>query len=77
MLKIFKNIKEKTERKICKYAQKDINELSRIINRPLEGDIVNIDSIKISDKFKMPRKEKLNKRKEYYQRHRYFRSTII
>lgn len=77
MLKIFKDIKRKTEGKICEYAQKDINELSRIINRPGEGEIVKIDNIKISKKFQKPNKEKLNKRREYYLKHKYFRSTII
>lgn len=77
MLKIFRNIKEKTEREICKYAQKDINELSRIINRPNEGEIIKIDNIKIPEKFQKPNKEKINKRKDYYKKHRYFRSTII
>lgn len=77
MLKIFENIKRKAETKICDYAQKDINELSRIINRPNEGEIVKIDNIKISKKFQKPKKEKLNKRKEYYLKHKYFRSTIV
>lgn len=77
MLKIFKNIKRKIETKICDYAQKDINELSRIINIPNEGEIVKIDNIKIFKKFQKPNKEKLNKRKEYYRKHKYFRSTIV
>lgn len=77
MLKIFKEIKRKTERKICECAQKDINELSKIINRPNEGEIVKIENIKILNKFQQPRTEKLNRRYEYYKRHKYFRSTII
>ena len=77
MLKIFKDIKRKTERKIYKYAQKDINELSKIVNRPNEGEIVKIENIKIPKRFQQPRTEKLNRRYEYYKRHNYFRSTII
>lgn len=51
MLKLFKNLNKKSEAKICEYAQKNINELSRIINRPHEGEIVRIENIKINKKF--------------------------
>lgn len=74
---MFKKIKSKLEKLICKYAQENIDEISKIINRPREGEIIKIDSIKISKKFQKPNIEKLNARKEYYKKHKYFRSTII
>ena len=77
MLKLFKNLNKKSEAKICEYAQKNINELSRIINRPHKGEIVRIENIKINKKFQMPRDEKLKARLEYFYKHNYFRSTII
>lgn len=77
MLKIFQNIKKKTEKEIQKYAQKDINELSRILNRPREGEIVKISNIKIQKYFKMPNRDKMKRRQEYYEKHSYFRSTIV
>ncbi len=77
MLNIFKKINKKLEVKTVEYAQKDINELSRILNRPREGEIVKIENIKIPYKFTRPNKNKLLKRKNYYKKHGYFRSTII
>ena len=52
-----------------KYAQKDINELSRILNRPGEGEIVKLENIKIQRHFKQPRYSKIKHRKEYYKKH--------
>lgn len=74
---MFKKIKKKLEQKATEYAQKNINEMARILNRPREGEIVKIENIKISYRFKNPRKEKLKKREEYYKKYGYFRSTII
>lgn len=77
MINIFKKIKEKAEKGIVKYAQKDINKLSRFLNRPREGEIVKLESIKILKHFKQPGYLKIKSRKEYYKRHKYFRSTIV
>ena len=64
-------------RKIEEYTLKDIDELSRILNRPLEGEIVKISNIKIQKYFKMPNCNKMKRRQEYYEKYSYFRSTII
>lgn len=77
MLNIFKKYNEKLERKIKEEADKNIKELSRIINRPLEGEIVNIENIKIPKRFQKPNKKKLNRRRDYYKKHSYFRSVIL
>lgn len=77
MLKIFKKIKNKIEDKILEYAQKDTIEFSKIINRPNEGEIVKIDNIKIPRVFKKPNQEKFDSRREYYIKHKYFRSMIV
>ena len=77
MLKIFKNINKRIEEKTIKYAQKDIDELTKILNRPKEGDIVKIDNIKIRKDFKKPRAQKLKQRRKYYEKYNYFRSTIV
>lgn len=70
---MFKIIKEKINNIVYKYTK----DLSVITNRPLEGEIVKISSIKIPKDFQKPRAEKLNERNEYYKKHRYFRRTII
>ena len=77
MFKIFKKIKERVEKGIIQYAQKDINELSKILNRPKEGEIVKLENIKIQKHFKQPNYSKIKHRKEYYKRHKYFRTTIV
>ena len=77
MLKIFKKTKYKIEGKILEYAQKNVNEISRIINRPNEGEIVKIDNIKILKVFKTPNQEKINSRRKYYKKYKYFRSMIV
>lgn len=77
MLKIFKKIKNKIEEKMLENTLKDTTEFSRIANRPNEGEIVKIDNIKILKMFKIPNKEKINKRREYYLEHKYFRSMIV
>ena len=77
MLKIFKKLKKKIEGKIVEYAQKDIDELGKILNRPKEGEIVKLGNIKIPYSFVAPKKHKLYKRNLYYLKYGYFRSTII
>lgn len=77
MFKILKKIKERAEKGIIRYAQKNIDELSKILNRPKEGEIVKLENIKIQRHFKQPRYSKIKHGKEYYERHKYFRSTIV
>lgn len=77
MLKMFKKIKEKAEKGIVKYAQKDIDELSRILNRPKEGEVVKLDNIKIQRYFKQPNFWKIRQQKKYYERFKYFRKAIV
>lgn len=72
-----KTIQKRLEEKILKYAQKDINELSRILNRPKEGEIVKISNIKIQKKYKRPRICKMRNRREYYKKHKYFKRVIV
>lgn len=77
MLKIFKKINKKIDSKIEEYASKNIAEFSRIANRPLEGEILKIDSIKIRKDFNKPNPKKIALRKIYYEKHHYFRSQIV
>lgn len=77
MLNIIKKIKNKINEKIEEYATKNISELSRLISRPIEGEIVKMSNIKIKKNFKRPQKTKLNQRRKYYNKYKYFRSTII
>lgn len=77
MLNIFKNIKKKTEERVQKYAQKNIDELLRITNRPREGEIVKINNIKIRKDFKRPNWRKIERRREYYNKNKYFKREII
>ncbi len=72
-----KRIEKRLEEKILEYAQKDINELSRILNRPREGEIVKISNIKIQRKYKDPGKFKMKNRREYYKNHKYFKRMIV
>ena len=51
--------------------------LNRLVNRPLEGEIVNIKNIKIPQKFTKPKKSKMQARRKYFKKYGYFRSTII
>lgn len=78
MLKIFKNIKHKIEDKMLEYViEQNRNELSKIINRPNEGEIVKISNIKIFKFFTKPNQKKLDRKRKYYFKHRYFRSMIV
>ena len=74
---MLKKLKKKLEEKTTKYAQKDIDELSKILNRPKEGEIVKIANIKIPYYFLAPNKNKLRTRKRYYEKHKYFRSIVV
>lgn len=76
-MKLFNNLKKKLEQKTVEYAQKDIDELSRILNRPKEGEIVKLENIKIPYYFKSPNEKKVEKRKEYFETHGYFRTPIV
>lgn len=76
-MKIFKNLKKKIEEKTVKYAQENIDEMAKIINRPREGEIVKLENIIIPDYFVPPKDEKIWRREQYYKRNGYFRSTII
>lgn len=73
MLKIFKKINEIIDKKTEEYTLKNISEF----NRPLEGEIIKIDSIRIRKYFKKPNPRKLATRKIYYEKHNYFRSQIV
>ena len=77
MLKIFKKINKIIDKKLEKYTLKNIAELSRVVSRPLEGEIIKIDNIKIRKDFSRPNPKKLTIRKIYYERHNYFRSQIV
>lgn len=77
MLKIFKKINEIIDSKTEEYTLKNISEFSRFTNRPLEGEIIKIDSIRIRKDFKKPNSRKLATRKIYYEKHNYFRSQIV
>lgn len=78
---MFKRVKKRIEKgleeKILEYAQKNINELSRILNRPREGEIVKISNIKIQRKYKRPKIRKIKNRREYYKKHKYFKRAIV
>lgn len=76
-MNLFKNLKKKIEQKTEEYAQNNIDELSKILNRPKEGEIVKLKNIKIPYYFVKPNKQKINKRERYYKKHGYFRSVII
>ena len=77
MLKIFKKINKIIDKKLEKYTLKNIVELSRVVSRSLEGEIIKIDNIKIRKDFSRPNPKKLTISKIYYERHNYFRSQIV
>ena len=56
-----------------------LNFLSRnkIYNRPLEGEIVKIDSIKIKNNFKKPNNKKLARKRDYFNQKEYYQSEIV
>lgn len=76
-LKIFKLLKKKIDEKTVKYAQQNIDEMAKIINRPREGEIVKLENIEIPYYFVPPKESKMCIREQYYERNGYFRSTII
>lgn len=93
MLKIFKKFKksnikhsfydEKEWKKIIKQfekgktKEKPVELKNSLVNRPLEGEIVKIENIKVPCNFKAPHKQKLQERKEYYNKHKYFKRPLI
>ena len=76
-MKLLKIIKNKLKKKTDEYAQKSIDELTRILNRPKEGEIVKIKNINVPYNFIEPKKEKLWERKQYYEKYGYFKSPIV
>lgn len=48
-----------------------------LVNRPLEGEIVNIKNIRIKENFKNPYNRKMKEREQYYKNHNYFKSIIV
>lgn len=81
MLKFIKKLKDKINKEvdlmIKEYANKNMFELNRITNRPLEGEIVKLENIKISKRYVKPNSTKLISRDVYYYTHNYFRSQIV
>lgn len=75
--KIKENINKKVDSKLEEYANKNMLELNRITNRPLEGEIVKIENIKIPNKYVEPNSTKLISKNVYYYTHNYFRSQIV
>lgn len=75
--KIKENINKKVDSKLEEYANKNMLELNRITNRPLEGEIVKIENIKIPKKYVKPNSIKLISKDVYYYTHNYFRSQIV
>ena len=71
MLKIIEDLVNKN---VEKYTQ---IELSKVVNRPNEGEIVKIGSIKIKDDFKEPGTFKMLERRYYYNEHKYFKNQIV
>lgn len=71
MLKTIKNL---LKNKLTKNMEVEI---MNITQRPLEGEIIPIECIKIKKYFKKPRKTKMEEKEEYFNKHGYFRSTII
>lgn len=76
-MKIFKALKKKIEEKTVKYAQENIDEMAKIINRPREGEIVKLENIKIPKYFTNPNPKKLERKRKYYEKNRYFRSVVV
>jgi len=81
LFKFIKRIKDKINKKVDikieEYANRNMFELNRITNRPLEGEIVKLENIKISKKYIKPNQIKLISRDVYYYTHNYFRSQIV
>ena len=77
MKEIKENINKKIDLKIEEYANKNMLELNRITNRPLEGEIVKIENIKIPKKYVEPNYTKLISKNVYYYTNNYFRNQIV
>lgn len=71
MLKTIKNL---LKNKLTKNMEVEI---INITQRPLEGEIIPIECIKIKKYFNKPKVSKMKEKEEYFNKHGYFRSTII
>ena len=52
-------------------------EIIDITNRPLEGEIVRLENIKIKKHFSQPKERKMKERRNYFNKYGYFKSPII
>lgn len=52
-------------------------EIIDITNRPLEGEIVRLENIKIKKDFSEPKERKMKERRNYFNKYGYFKSPII
>lgn len=90
MFKIFNKLRKRTNIKHCFYDEKEwkkvIKQLEKqraikidnsLVSRPLEGEIVRINNIKVPYTFKAPNKQKLQERKEYYNKYKYFKNPLV
>ena len=75
MFKIFNN--KELEKRVNIEAEKNIKELARIIKKPIDGEIIEIDKIIINKCFRKPNKNKLEERRKYYKEHKYFKVPVI
>ena len=57
--------------------QKVQAEIADITNRPLEGEIVRLENIKIKKDFSEPKEGKMKERRNYFNKYGYFKSPII
>ncbi len=60
-----------------KKEQKAQIEIIDITNRPLEGEIVRLENIKIKKDFSEPKERKMKERRNYFNKYGYFKSPII
>ena len=60
-----------------KKEQKVQVEIADITSRPLEGEIVRLENIKIKKDFSEPKERKMKERRNYFNKYGYFKSPII
>ena len=63
----------KNNKKLCKLEDSNVV----LVNRPKEGEIVNIENIRIKENFINPSNRKMKEREQYYKNHSYFKSVIV
>lgn len=68
--KFIENLKRRKQRKMQ-------IEIIDITNRPLEGEIVRLENIKIKKDFSEPKERKMKERRNYFNKYGYFKSPII